>query len=449
MEPRDETKRVLRALDEARRGRGWGAVGWLDRKLSKSDGYVGRLLTGKPAMRVEQLFEILDALEYEAGEFFSWVFGTQYKINPDRILRRMEKGTNKTDLIKRIDNILASHQNPKDQQPEKPPSQDRKAELDRLNELRFSYPIMAKSEGLQLLRSVIEEIENHRGSLYYLCDCVSLTGGIEGILNNTSLEAAYLRRAFSLAKALNSPERQASLLQKCSYLVADNGNYDVAITLEEQACNIYIILHNLSGIGQTLVDRGNMHFYLGEPLVSMQCYMAALHYIPAEMWTYRFATYQCLGFTHLHLGNLDEANQYADLAAQVHETRDGPNWWRLMWLRGEIALLREDFSFAEAAFLAISEAFLSQENYIDAALVSLRLAKTFLKLGKVKEMKQVSSGMITLVDSLKLKNEIARSTIHEFIKLALSEEVTEDFLDRAHDDIQLVAGKKNLTSKPN
>jgi hypothetical protein len=75
MEPKEETKRVLRALDEARRGRGWGAVGWLDRKLSKSDGYVGRLLAGKPAMRVEQLFEILDALEYESGEFFSWVFG--------------------------------------------------------------------------------------------------------------------------------------------------------------------------------------------------------------------------------------------------------------------------------------------------------------------------------------------------------------------------------------
>jgi tetratricopeptide (TPR) repeat protein len=448
MKPKDETQKILRALDEARSARGWGGAGWLDRKLSKSPGYVARLLVGKPAIRLEQVFDILNVLEYEAGEFFAWVFGSQCKLDPDRILRRLESGVEKSELLIRIDKILTTHHRHAEQQAEESPGQDQEAELNRLNELRFSYPVMAKTESLELLRLVVAEIEDGRGSLHYLCDCLSLAGGKEGILSNIPMQAAYLRRAFSLSDLLDSPRRKASLLQKCSYLVADLGNYDAALSLEEQACKIYIFLKDLSGIGQTLVDQGNMHFYLGEPLVSVQCYTAALGYIPRQMWTYRFSTYQCLGFTYLHLGEVEKAQKYADLAGQAHETRDGPNWWRLTWLRGEIALLQADLSFAETAFLKISDAFLAEENYVDAALVALRLAKVFLLAGKLKKMQRVSSGMIALMDPLKLKNDIARSTIHEFIKLALIGEVTEDFLDRAHEKVQLVTGRKSLASEP-
>jgi tetratricopeptide (TPR) repeat protein len=325
--------------------------------------------------------------------------------------------------------------------------EDLQAELTRLSELRFSYPQTAREECFTLLRSAIEEVENGRGSLHHICDWISLQGAIEVVLNHSALAASYLRRAFSIAKLLNEPAREASLLQMCSYLIANHGNYDAAITLEEQACHLYVLSKDLCGIGKTLLDRGNMYFYQGEYATSCQYYDSALHYLPKQMWTHRFQAFQCLGFVNLQLKNLEHAQSYADLAAKEHKTRDGPNWWKLMWLRGEIALNQDDMSFAEAMFRQICDVFLAQEDHIDAALVSLRLAKVLLMSGKTEEMQQVCLGMMVLMDPLKLENEIAGSTIHEFLKLALVGKVTVDSLDRAYEDIQLVTEKRNLASK--
>jgi len=237
-------------------------------------------------------------------------------------------------------------------------------------------------------------------------------------------------------------------LQKCSYIVANGEEYEIAIAIQEQACSMFIMGHNLEKIGQTLVDRGNMYFYLGELATSKHYYMSALAYIPEDLWTYRFSTYQCLGFVSLKQEELDDAEKYADLATRQHRTREGLNWWRLVWLRGEIALQKGELGLAESTFLQVSENFLDQEIYIDAALVSLRLAKTYLISGDLKKMKAVSSCMVKLMDSLKEDNRIARSTLQEFIRLALVEEITEDFLDRAHESLQEVTGTKNLTAKP-
>jgi len=447
MDPKEQTNRVLEVLDEVRKYRGWGGAGWLDRKLGSYVGYFSRVLSGKISLRLEQLFAILDALELEPGEFFSLAFGG--RINPERMLLGIERRADRNDILLRIDTALRDSKPFAQHQLEALQTEEQEKEWNRLDELRFSFPLVARDDCQKLLYSSLEEVEEGRGSLTFLCDCLSLAGGLEGILNNSSLEAAYLRRAFSLAKILNSSSREAALLQKCSYLVADQGEYEVAIAIQEQACDIYVMNHDLEKIGQTLVDRGNMYFYLERLEDSKQCYVSALAYIPDDMWTYRFSTYQCLGFVSLKTEEIADADKYAELAAREHKTRDGLNWWRLIWLRGEIALLKGELGTAEVTFVQVSENFLEQENYIDAALVSLRLAKTYLISGDIKKVKDVSSRMIKLMDPLKLENAIARSTLQEFIRLALVEEVTVDFLDRAHENIQEVTGTKNLTSKPN
>jgi len=436
MDPKRETTRILKALDEARKGRGWGGAGWLDRKLGSSPGYTSRVMAGKISLRLDQFFEILNILEFEAGEFFAGVFGMSYHFQPERYLRNLARREEKTELLRQVDKLIITPTLPKTDEHVLDNSEinleDLAADLSRLEGFRFTNPVVAKAESIETLKTIVGIPDTSQESLQIVCDALLLIGATEVALRNYSSAAAYLLRALTLAQRENYLPREAKVLQRCCYLLGTQGEYDIAIDFANQAMHKYIFLGDLTGIGKCLVDQGMMLRRAGRPQQTVLYYTAALKYLPKEAWQYRVALHQSIGLAYVDLGEVDKAEECAELATKEHQTKDGLNWWKIFWLRGEVALTRHELPYAEAAFRKVLAASMEQENCIDIALVSLRLSLVLLLAGRIDEMMGIASDMVQQLEDLKKENKIAAQAVNEFIKLALVGKVTEDFLDRAY-----------------
>ncbi len=77
----------------------------------------------------------------------------------------------------------------------------------------------------------------------------------------------------------------------------------------------------------------------------------------------------------------------------------------------------------------------SEGDFLDVALISLRLSKVLLLAGKRAEMQVVAAEMVQLLEPLATENRLAAKLVGDFIKRALTEAVSLDFLDHAHDEI--------------
>ncbi len=153
-----------------------------------------------------------------------------------------------------------------------------------------------------------------------------------------------------------------------------------------------------------------------------------MEYLPEEIWIGRWSCYQGLGRIYTEQGKLEDARHAVEEAATAHRTSAGQNWWRLVWLQGDIALEDKDFKSAERLLREARGGFTDLGNPLDVALVSLRLAKVLLMAGRVVEMQALAAEMMRLLKPLE-KNRIAGGAVYEFTCAALAGEVTVDLLD--------------------
>jgi tetratricopeptide (TPR) repeat protein len=121
---------------------------------------------------------------------------------------------------------------------------------------------------------------------------------------------------------------------------------------------------------------------LGRLAPAAKAYELALSYLPKHYWISVTSCYQGLGLIYNKLGQLDQARDAAENAARPHKTREGQNWWRIVWLQGEIALESRDPRSAVQALGQVRDGFIELGNPLDLALVSLRLVKAISMAGQ-------------------------------------------------------------------
>lgn len=442
------TERVLEVLAEERASHGHGAAAEIDQKLGRAEGYLGRVLRGEVRLPVEMLFRILTVLGSDPAEFFSRVCGPR-QVNAPWLLARLEcQGRQRKidPLLQKVEHDLLHLEYKEEDSAEQAcgesPIETLLKNLEELDCLRFTRPSETKQGSNQALAEAIQLAEENPSlrCLEVLCLALGVVASIHRIDARFQTAAQALRLAFSLVEAGQlkvvsraGAERlmatRAQLLQRASYLIRDQGDYTSALELARQTSDLYLQLDDRAGIGKSLVDRALVLSFQGEFFEALRAYRKSLDYLNGEHWRNRFSAFQGMGQLYTQLGRINEAQENCAKARKTHLSREGQNWWRLIWLQGEIALKEKDLGKAEECFQSVRGSFIHQSNALDSAAVSLRLAKVFLLQDRHLDVQNLASEMIMLLKPLR-KQKMASAAIHEFARAALTGQVTVAFLDK-------------------
>ena len=434
MHPNDRNQLVLQALAEERASHGHGSAAEIDQKLGKSEGYVGRVLRGEIGLQVEMLFKILDALDADPADFFARCVET--RINPEQVLLKIERqkvGRNQPWWVGRTRKALDLANRPHLLTMGEPTTADKdlENELIDLEELRFSYPNKASEAFVPLLDRVIEQAMTNksRSALEVLGTAIGVGASMERMNASFPQSARALRMALALSRQLSLDSLRAGLLQRTSFVVGDQADYLLGVEIARQASDLYILQNDPKGVGKALVGRAVMHLYLEDHQAALNAYHSGLSYLADDSWCSRYAATQGIGLVHMLTNDLRRAKIWADRAAAMHKTQEGPNWWRLIWLQGEIALKAQDLDHAIVHLRSAREAFAEHGNPFDIAAISLQLARALFVSGSVTEMRGIAAEMMSLLKPLQ-RHRFASSAIHEFARAALTGEVTLRLFDR-------------------
>jgi tetratricopeptide (TPR) repeat protein len=249
------------------------------------------------------------------------------------------------------------------------------------------------------------------------------------------LAARCLRLVLDLSVDRGLLEIRAEYLQRLCYLLGDQGEHRAAAEVAWLAVDACVVLGDRAGIGRALVDRAIMLEHLRETQPAIDTFLSSLSYLPEDAWYSRCSVYHGLGWIHARRGELDEARKWADEATAAHRTREGQNWWRLVWLKGEIALRRGDLEAAREALRAARSGLDRAGNPFDLALVSLRLAKVSLQAGEMGEVRRIAAEMLRLLKPFE-KHRIASLAVQELARAALAGELSGELIDEVFEQVQ-------------
>ena len=438
MQTNELNRRLIRLLAHERALHGHGSAAAIDQQIGKSEGYLGRVLRGEIGLQTEMMFRVMDALEIDPTAFFATLTGL--KRDPERCLDRLARGLadkSETPFIRVPETFQRHLDGVLNGQPELPaeaaPSLDPSIWSERLQDLdaqRFVDPEAARDRLAQwlpeILRSNGHAADEHQRAV--LVRALGIAASVERVAGRARYAVRYLRAALSMESSRSSPQF-AELLQRGCYQMGDQGDYATALDLALQATDIYLQAGDLYGVGRSLVDRAVMAFKVETPQATLDLYRAGLRYLPDQAWQNRFAALQGMGMTHLNLGQVDEAERCARLAARVHRTEKGLNWWRLVWLQAEVAFRQHDLPRAMRLYGDVREAFEAWGHALDAALLSLQMARVLVVSGKLQDMQHLAARTLSLLKPLR-RHPIACAVLNDFARLALTGELSVQWIER-------------------
>ncbi len=443
MHSKELARRVLEELAVERASHGYGSAAAIDRRMNKGKGYLGRVLRGEVNLHVDTMFEALEAVEADLADFFVRVVGT--RVRPSRLLQRLERqgAGDRPAILVFCERMLAGETvEIVEKVAVEPSAAVLEAELERLDEERFSDPAGAEQEAEVVVavaaRRLLQRPDG--SSRVLLARALGVLAPFYRAAARFAPAARCLRLGLGLCAdpAPRDKELQrvrAELLQRVCYLLGDQGDYRVAAEVARLAADAWVLLDDRAGIGKALADRAIMLGQAGETDAAVEVFLSSLKYLPEEAWVNRCSVYQGLGWIYALRGEIDEANKWAERTTAAHQTREGLNWYRLVWLEGEIALDRGQPDAAQRKLAEARAGFSDKGNPFDVAVVSLRLAKALFLAGELGEMQGLAAEMLCLLKPLG-KHPIASAAIHEFTRATLTGEVTVELLDRASDQVR-------------
>ena len=396
----DELRAVYRQLDRLLDAAGRGAISRIQRSAEVGESYLrdlrSRLAAGREkGYDLGVLLRMLRALDVDRRIFFGQVYGSPDPV-ADLELEARRLGE-PPEVVARVRDLLL-------EQGWQPPAELPEA-IRTLDDYRHHDPEAVRVAA----RGDLEKVAAGLLPPSWGVPLLAVYGSALRMLLRLEEALMALMTALRIAEGRGDPATLADLLQRLAYVVADRGEHRRALELAGVAEGWYVRADSRAGIGKTLVDQGCWLSKLDRPRDSILVNEAALRYLPAEETSNRFAALQTLGLSHLALGELDDAQRYADSAEEI-AAGVGP-WQRaqLAWLQARIATSREDYAEAENLFRESSE-FFAPLSSVEAALVSTELVRLLLLQGRVSEAQELASTMLRFIEPLR-QNQIASAAL--------------------------------------
>ena len=225
------------------------------------------------------------------------------------------------------------------------------------------------------------------------------------------------------------------LAQRASYLRCDQGRFDEALELNEDAMKTYRDLKAIQPLARALVDRALIlgrsaritkavahlirAFYLLDPHESPRSFLAAVH---------NMTIYLC------DVAETDEehreAYRWLTLAACQHARMpEDVNLLKLLMLEGSMAIRRGAEKEGLGKLWAAHNGFERLGSVHNQVVVLLHLAGVFLARGEMRDVKRITGRLFPIFRKLEVDRETS-TALMLFYKAAQTEGATLELLDR-------------------
>ena len=400
------TDRLIRLLDQEIRSRGKGAISRADRAAGFQRGWwQNRVKAGN--LSVDHLFKVLDHLGLNPSKFVRRVMRSDASFDLDR-----PRGV-KPSLVIAAENRFEQNQEGRGVG---------SRWLETLDELRYQDPehVVATAEWH------LDHVE-----LELLPQFLGVTGSAWRLMLCLDEAEHAIQAGIKIAKDRQEHAVLGNLLQRLSYVAADQGDREEALRLAEKAALIFLRIGRWEDVAKATVEQGIWLFYLDRFSESFEAHSAALKQLPKECPMYRSAAFQYLGLNSRSLGWHKEAIRYLNQAESEAEHGGICDWSKnkLNWLRAQILVDLGELDVAIELLSAIVEAF-RNSHLGDAVLATCDLVRAHLLHNQPEFAYLTATSMKTLVEPLR-RHKVISAAIADLLRsgqmgltLALVETVT-------------------------
>ena len=268
-------------------------------------------------------------------------------------------------------------------------------------------------------------------------DAAAETWGVLGVLERYAGRVAVAAFCLSEALRLAASERtRARTLQRIAMLLLyTTGDADAAMKACRRAAVCYLSCRDLAGMGKTLVDEGvvllNGQAAYGEAL---RAYEKALELLPDTEPVYRFGATQGSAVAAVYLGDVAGALEHLDGAlAELAAQESSLMYASLLWLKGEIALLLEQYLEAADHFLGVWDCCVDLDlSPLETTLVSLRMAKAYFLQGDRRQVRRILHEMVSSLAEVERSHPLLGAALGEFLREGVRGEVTAEALEEIY-----------------
>lgn len=386
-----DAQQLVQALDREIRSRGRGAIRAVERAAGYSEGWwQHRSASGD--ISIQQLLKVLSHLGLDPVGFVRGTLGRHDELELNqphgqpppivqRALNRYESGEEGTGIGHKFINTL--------------------------DERRYHEP----KEVIHQAHWAVDHVE-----LDLFPAFLGVVGSAWRLLMQFNAADHSIQAGITIATRQGSHHTVGQLLQRLSYIVADQGSRTEALRLSEKAAVLFLRSGHLEDVGKAVVDQGIWLHYLNRFDESIETHKSALNQLAPSAHRNRCTAFQYLGLNHRELAQPDQALRYLEKAEQV-ATDAGIGAWatsKLMWLRARIYSDIGNLSQAEELLLAIVDNFRSL-HLGETALATCELVQVYLKLHRPEDAYLAATSMRALVEPLKT-NKIISAAIGDLLR---------------------------------
>jgi tetratricopeptide (TPR) repeat protein len=194
------------------------------------------------------------------------------------------------------------------------------------------------------------------------------------------------------------PLEEARILDLRASLLSDQGRFEQAAELLDVVIDIYDDLREPHRKGRAMISKGVFLGYAGWPEEAIRQIRKGLGIADweREPRLVLMARHNLAWFLN-DCGRSEEALHHLERFRHTYrEFKDSWTELRLAWLSGRIATGLNRFQEAEETFQEVRRRFLAGANGYDAALVTLDLAKAYLRQGRGAEVRELAEEMLTV-----------------------------------------------------
>lgn len=437
----------------------WGHISEIERKLSLSEGHLGKLCAGTYEFKLDLFLKALDALEIDPGSFFARVLGSYPR--PADVLADLERGA---PLDRPLERMLAAAARvasgePPAPQPDARPAAELVREirgcglaeqrrrlrktrryrthafvrgyLEHLDTLRFDHAPTAARLAETVAIHLIPELPGPRaGRIALACRALCVFASARRVKGRIATAARALRCALELAQEHGLRRETAEILQRGANVQKDEGDLERALGLLSEALVVQVESGSPRDLAKVLIDRGKMQIYGGDVDAAVVSLERALGYLdgcddarPIDF----HAAFQYLAYAVEQTGDLETAERWLEKATSIAGLDHTVYGARLAWQRALLALKRKRADLAEELLRPAREVLAEKESAQPTVLVSLDLLGALLAQGKTDEAAREARDMAWLLKACE-KDRLTVVAIGSLIRAALGGELTADLI---------------------